>query len=115
MRVLVAGAGRTGARVLRQLQKNPNLKVFTVDPREEPSAIQQGVIDTVDFREALTPRALEYVIEQTKPDLVLVTTATEDMGLGEAPGMDIFVEALREEMTAISEVPVIAVARSAGR
>ena len=115
MRVLVVGAGRAGARVLRQLAKNTSIQVLTVDPREEPYAIQQGIIATVDFHEALTPQALEYVIEQAEPELVLVTTATEDMDLGHAPGMDILVEALREELATIAKVPVIAVARAVGK
>jgi len=58
------------------------------------------------------PIALEHVIEQVKPDLVLVTTTTEDMDLGKAPGIEIFVEALKEELAAVSNVPIIAVART---
>lgn len=115
MRVLVIGAGRTGVQVLRQLRKNPNLEILTVDPRAEPYAVQKGIISAVDFQEALTPQLLEYVIEHTKPDLILVTTATEDMGLGKAPCIDILVQALREELAAISNVPVIVVARAVGR
>jgi hypothetical protein len=114
MRVLVIGAGRTGAQVLRQLQKNPDLTVLTVDPGEEPYAVQQGIISAVDIREALTPLTLEYVLERAQPDLVLLTTTTEDLGLGKAPGMDILADALREELAAIAEVPVIAVARTGG-
>ena len=110
MRVLVVGAGRVGARVLLQLKKNSNIEVLTVDPREEPYAIQEGIISHVDFREALTPNALEYVIKQAKPDLVLLTTTMEDMGLGKAPGIDIFVEAIRKELASIIDVPVIGVA-----
>jgi hypothetical protein len=36
---------------------------------------------------------------------------TEDMGLGAPPGMDILAEALREELAALSRVPIIEVAR----
>jgi dTDP-4-dehydrorhamnose reductase len=115
MRVLVVGAGRVGAAVLLQLKKNPNIEVLTVDPREDPYAVERKIIPDVDFHEALTPNALEYVIAQTKPDLVLVTTAAEDMGFGRAPGIDILVEALREELAATADVPVIAVARTALR
>lgn len=110
--MLVIGAGRTGARVLQQLKKNPNIKVITADPRKEPYAVQQGIISDVDFSETLTPSTMAYVIEKAKPELVLVTTATEDMDLGKAPGIDLLVEALREELAAISKVPVIKVARA---
>ena len=111
MRVLVAGVGRIGAKILLQLKKNPNIEVLTVDPRIKPYAVQEGIISNVDFREAITPIALEYVIKQAKPDLILVTTTMEDMGLGKAPGIDIFVEALRKELASIIDVPVIGVAR----
>ena len=112
MRVLVAGAGHVGAKVLLQLKKNPKLEVLTVDPRENPPAVQEGIIPEVDFREKLTLTALEEVIKQAKPDLVLVTTSTEDMGLGSAPGVDIYVETLRAELASIVDVPVIGVART---
>lgn len=113
MRILVIGAGRTGAKVIQQLQKNPGIKVLTADPRQELYAVDQGIIETVDIREALTPMSLQHVLEQTVPDIVLLAMPTEDMGLGKAPGMDILAEALREELAALSKVPVIEVARSA--
>lgn len=112
VRVLVIGAGRIGARVLLQLKKNPKIDVLTVDPRTKPYAVEQQIISAIDFREALTPQAIEYVVKETKPDLVLVTTTTEDMGLGTAPGVDILVEALRRELAAIVDVPVVAVSRA---
>lgn len=114
MRILVIGAGRAGTRVLRQLQKNPGLILLTADPRKDPYAVQQGIIAAVDISEALTPLTLDYVLEQAQPDLVLLTTTTEDLGLGKAPGIDILAGALREELAAIADVPVIAVARTRG-
>jgi hypothetical protein len=86
--------------------------VLTIDPREQPYAVQQKVISAVDFHEALTPQAIEYIVDETQPDLVLVTTSTEDMELGKAPGVDLLVEALRQEIAAIANVPVISVARA---
>jgi 2-polyprenyl-6-methoxyphenol hydroxylase-like FAD-dependent oxidoreductase len=112
MRVLVVGAGRSGARVLRQLHKNPNLTVLTLDPQEKPYAVREGIVAAIDICEALTPLTLDYVLAQAQPDLILLTTSTEDLGLGPAPGMDILVGALREELAAISEVPLIEVARA---
>ena len=91
------------------------IEVITIDPREQPFAVQQKIISVVDFREALTPQAIEYVVSETQPDLVLVTTSTEDMELGKVPGIDILVEALRQEIAAIANVPVIGVARALGR
>jgi hypothetical protein len=112
MRVLVVGAGLVGAKTLLQLFKNPNIEILTVDPRMEPYAVQKGIISHVDFHEPLTPIALEQVIGHVKPDLVLVTTTTEDMDLGKAPGIDIFVEALKEEIASMANAPIIAVSRT---
>ena len=111
MRILVIGAGRTGAKVLLQLQKNPDLELIVADPREELYAVEEGVIEKVDIRETLTPLTLDKVIEQSQPDLVLLAMATEDMGLGRAPGIDVLADALREEIAALSLVPVIEVVR----
>jgi hypothetical protein len=50
-------------------------------------------------------------LEQARPDLVLLAMSTEDMGLGKAPGMEILADALKEELSALSRVPVVEVAR----
>lgn len=113
MRILVIGAGRTGAKVIQQLQKNPDIEILTADPRQQLYAVDQGIIETVEIREALTPMTLQHVLEQTDPDLVLLAMPTEDMGLGKSPGMDILAEALREELAALAKVPMIEVARAA--
>ena len=110
--VLVVGAGATGAEVLRQLFKNPRLKIITLDPREEPYAVSQGIIQNVDFKEAFTPFTLNAILSEARPDLILLTSTAEDLGLGESAGVDMFSDALRDELATISDVPVIAVAGS---
>lgn len=112
MRILVVGAGKTGAGVLRQLQKNPRITVLTLDPREHPQALEEGIIEQVDFREALTPLNLTYVLDQAQPDLIILAAATEDWGLGKSPGVDVLAEAMRSELAEICEAPVIKVSRS---
>lgn len=111
MRILVIGAGATGTAVIKQLRKNPELTIITADPRPNPEAVRQGVITNVDIREPLTPFNLDAILEQAQPDLVLLTRAPEDLGLGDAPGMDLFSESLGIELEAISSVPLIRVAR----
>jgi nucleoside-diphosphate-sugar epimerase len=111
MRILVVGAGRAGARVIEQLQKNPEITVITADPREEPQAVQEGIIPKVDILEVFTPLTLEFILKEARPDMILLAMATEDMALGQAPGIDVLADALREEMAAISEIPLIVVAR----
>jgi saccharopine dehydrogenase-like NADP-dependent oxidoreductase len=111
MRVLVVGAGRAGSRVIRQLRKNPAIEIITVDPSADSYAVKQGVIESVDIQETLTPLTVDFVLEQARPDLVLLTTSSEDLGLGQAPGIDILAEALRKEVAAASKVPMIEIAR----
>lgn len=115
MTILVVGAGKTGTQVSRQLCKNPKLKVLTLDPRENPQAVTQGILPSVDFTEALTPLTLDHILKQAHPDLILLTSTAEDMGLGEPAGIGMFSDALRDELATIADVPVIEVARSTAR
>lgn len=110
MRVLVIGAGPTGAKVIQQLKKNPAIEVVTADPRAELFAVTQGIIEKVDIVESITPLTIEAILQQARPDMVLITTQPEDMGLGKTPGVDVLAEALHEEIAALSPVPVIQVA-----
>lgn len=112
LRLLVVGAGRVGARVLLQLRKNPALRVYTVDPRETPFAVEEGIITSVDYQRELTPKDLEPVIAEVEPALVLVTTSRDDIGRSSVPGLEVLVEALRQELEATSKVPIIAVSRT---
>ncbi len=111
MRVLLVGAGVAGSRVLRQLRKNPNLTVLIADPRERPPALEEKLIDKVDYREVLTPLTLEFIVSQAQPDLVLIATETEDLGLGSPAGVEMMAEALRDEVAAVADVPILEVAR----
>lgn len=112
MRILVIGAGRIGCRVIEQLKKNPEITIITADPREELYAVAQGTIDAVDFREPLSPMTIDSLVEKARPAMVLLAMPTEEMGLGKAPGVDILADALREEIAAIADIPVIEVSRS---
>jgi hypothetical protein len=111
MKVLVVGAGRTGSRVIRQLQKNPEIEIITADPRADAYAVRKGLIEMVDILEGFTPLTVDYVLEKAKPDLIFLATATEDLGLGNVPGIDILAEALRKELASASDIPMIEVAR----
>lgn len=111
MRILVVGAGKVGSQVLRQLQKNPSLTIITCSPHQTPYAVQAGIIAKVDIHETLTPLTLSYVVAETKPDLILLTSASEDFGLGTAAGVDVLVDSLKTELASIAKVPLIEVAR----
>jgi hypothetical protein len=112
MRVLVCGAGQNGARIISQLRKNAGIEIVTLDPRVNPFALTTGVINAVDIQEVLTPLTLDYVLEKTSPDMILLTMDMKDMGLGDIAGIDILARSLEEELTAISPVPMIRVERS---
>ena len=111
MRVLVVGAGMVGARVLIQLKKNPRIEVVTVDPRDRPYAVEQGIIMDVDYHAELNTVELKETLSKVRPDLVLVTTSKEDMARTGVSGLEVLVTALRNELEATAEVPIIAVAR----
>lgn len=111
--ILVVGAGRIGTEVLRQLLKNPRLKIVTLDPREEPHAVKQGIIENVDYREVLTPLTLDAIVRETRPDLVLLAGTVEGLGIGTVAGMDMLGDALSDELATIADVPVLDVSRSA--
>jgi Trk K+ transport system NAD-binding subunit len=113
MRVLVIGAGQTGVRVIQQLRKNPEIKVLTADPRPDPRALRDGLIDRVDVTDVITPLTLEEVLKRTAAELVFLALTAEEMSIGTAPGGDILADALLEEIASIASVPVIQVARSA--
>jgi hypothetical protein len=112
MRILVIGAGRTGAQVLRQLQKNPELTAIVVDPHERPYAVEQGIISGVDYRESLTPLTLDYLMQKSRPDLVLLTRAPADLGVGSVLGLDMLAESLQDELVTLSDVPMIVVSQA---
>lgn len=112
MRILVIGAGRTGAQVLRQLQKNPELTVIVADPHERPYAVEQGIISSVDYRESLTPLTLDYLLQESRPDLVLLTRAPADLGVGSALGLDMLADSLQDELVTLSDVPMIVVSQA---
>ena len=109
--ILVIGAGKVGAKVLIQLKKNPSIEVKTVDSREIPFAVEEGILDSVDYIAELTPIELKPLIESIAPDIVLVTTSREDISRSNVPGLDILVDSLRQELELTADVPIIAVNR----
>jgi Trk K+ transport system NAD-binding subunit len=111
MRVLVVGAGRVASKVLLQLKKNSSITVVTVDPRARPPAVEEGIIMDVDYRSELKLGELSDLIRNENPDIVLVTTSAEDISRTGVSGLDILVEALRSELEASANVPIIAVSR----
>lgn len=109
MRILVVGAGATGATVIRQLQKNPSIEVLVADARESPPAVRRGVIDRVDFVETLTPLNMEHLLRRASPDLVLMAVEVNDLLDARIPGADILARSLGEQLSMDSKWPVVSV------
>ena len=109
--ILVIGAGKVGAKVLLQLKKNPKIEVKTLDSRETPFAVVEGIIDSVDYIAELIPIELKPLIENIAPSIVLVTTSREDISRSNVPGLEILVDSLRQELELTTDVPIIAVNR----
>ena len=114
MRVLVIGAGQTGMKVIRQLQKNPAITILTADPRPEPEAVLEGLVEAIDVTDPITPLTLDEILARTRADMALLAMAAEEMDLGKAPGVDFLADALLDEIASISSVPMIEVSRGAG-
>jgi hypothetical protein len=74
--------------------------------------VEEGLIESVDYFLELNPNDIISIIKHVKPDLVLVTTSSEDITRTDVPGLEILVESLRSELEATAEVPIIAVARN---
>jgi predicted dinucleotide-utilizing enzyme len=112
LKVLVVGAGKIGARVIKQLRKKPKIKIITVDPRENPQAIEEGIIERVDYSIDLIPGEIMNLLQEVNPDLVLVTTSKDDISNTGAQGLELLVESLNNELEASSNYPIISVSRS---
>ncbi len=109
MRVLVIGAGSSGARLLQQLQKNASLEIVVVDAVEDPYAVKAGIIEKVDILETVSPLTLDYIVSRAQPEMIFLARSSRDFGLGQAPGLDMLADAIRDEISSIAEVPVIEV------
>ena len=72
-------------------------------------------VAAVDYRRSLTPLTLEHIVRQTQPDLILLTSTTGDMGLGQTAGVEMLTSALQDEVALTADVPVIEVARTSVR
>jgi nucleoside-diphosphate-sugar epimerase len=114
MRILVYGCGAIGRAVIEQLQKNKDIRIVTMDPRDNPEALEEGVVESIDIDDVLTPMILDELVEEWHPDLILLATASSDLALGHAPGVDMLMDSLWAEIASISSVPVVPVERRAG-
>jgi saccharopine dehydrogenase-like NADP-dependent oxidoreductase len=112
MRILVVGAGRVGSEVIQQLGKNPRIEIYTLDPRDKPPAVEEEIIQQIDYPVDLVSSQIINVLNELKPDLVLVTTCKEDISRKGVEGMELLVESLNKELIEASNYPIISVSRN---
>jgi saccharopine dehydrogenase-like NADP-dependent oxidoreductase len=112
LKILVVGAGRIGSKVIKQLKKSTKIRFYTIDPRENPQALEQEIVEKIDFSVDLIPGEIIKIINDLRPDLVLVTTSKEDISKTGVQGIDILVESLNNELESASEYPIISVSRN---
>lgn len=107
MKVLLVGGGETGAEILKQLSKNPRIKVILSDLREKPPVVEMGLARKVDILGNITPMNIRAVIKKHKPDLIIIALSPEDIALEKVPSGDILTSQLKNEIADVSEVPVL--------
>ena len=73
MRIWVIGMGRAGSSAVRQLQKNSAIELITSDPQERPRAVEDGLVDAVDYVERVTPININTLARRIRPDMILIT------------------------------------------
>ncbi len=99
MRVLVVGAEKLGAQVMRQLKKIPEMEIVVAERRERPEAVECGVIDKVDVVAHVTSLNFSEVIERTNPDFVILARTVQDWEQTETPMGSEYVEGMERELT----------------
>lgn len=108
MRVMVVGAGELGGRVIKQLKKNPSIVVIVADYRERPTAVEQGIIEKVDVLEHVTPMNVTELVEESKPDIILLARKAKDWGHGDTVMATQFISGLERQLSKF-HIPVIPV------
>lgn len=108
MKVLVVGAGKLGSMVIRQLRKNPRLEIVVADPHKNPCAVVEDRLCDSHLRVHVTPLNFKEVIDQVKPDLVVLARTTEDWEQSDVPMGAQYVAGMERELTK-GDVPVLPV------
>ncbi len=108
MRILVIGGGKLGTVVIKQLKKNPDVKIVVADWRRDCVAVEKKVIDKIDIHAHITPMNFKTVIEKVRPDLVLVARSAKDWRYEDSPMGSHLVQGMEKQMLT-QKVPVILV------
>ena len=108
VKALVVGAGDLGIRVIKQLRKNPGISFVVADYRDNPSAVQKGVIDKVDILEHITPMNIIDIVEACECDIIFLARKAKDWGHGNTIMATQFIAGLERQLSKF-HIPVIPV------
>jgi len=112
MRIWLIGAESIGAATLRQLQKHPDMTVIVSDTSPNPLAVREGLIDKVDYSEAVNSVNINQLARRIRPDLILLSPPEGGVGLGALEGGQALAQALNYEISTRSEYPLIVLSLS---
>ena len=99
MRVLVIGAEKLGAQVIRQLKKMPDVDIVVAERRDRPEAVTSGVIDKVDIVSHVTAMNFGDMLAETKPDFVVLARSVQDWEKSDTPMGSEYVCGMERELT----------------
>lgn len=107
MRVWLIGADSGAIRALRQLQKDPDIEVYVSARSERPKAVEEGILDRVNYVEQITPVNVNNLARRIRPDLILIDAAAEERSYGRMSGGLVFSDSLINEIAVASDYPCL--------
>ncbi len=99
MRILVVGAEKLGAQVIKQLKKRDDIDLVVADVNETPAAVSQGLIERVDILAHVTALNFEEIVERAKPDFVILARTISDWQKSDVPMGGEYVLGMERELT----------------
>ena len=107
MRVWLIGADEGGIKTLRQLEKSRDVEIFVSARTERPKAVEEGVIDRVNYVEHVTPVNVNELARRIRPDLILIDAGADERSYGRMTGGLVFSDALINEVASASDYPCL--------
>lgn len=107
MRVWLIGADRGGIEALQQLGKNQEIHIVISARTERPEAMQQGLIDHVDYVEFVTPANINNLARRIRPDLILIDATADERSYGRMSGGLVFSDSMVAEIAAVCDYPCL--------
>ena len=107
MRVWLIGADDGAIKALYQLQKDVDIEVYVSARSERPKAVEDGVIDRVNYVEHVTPVNVNNLARRIRPDLILIDAGADERSYGRMTGGLVFSDSLMNEVASASDYPCL--------